>query len=398
MTSGQETLLIIGAAAIVAAGAWGWLSDKSRKIKEDSFNRDLRAKLEIDRKDFEAKAANQQRELEASVAYLRGLRTNFDSGILGGRRWLAKFIAEADRVFDQSIANGLRDKKRPAYKAADEVSAAKAERREYKERVKFLEYQLLSLKEYFPFLEEYEEIILDESVALAKGNSNVEALEESDPVLRFVAKADYERLSPAERNQLALDRYLNGGLSPVAIGRLYERYIGHLFEQDGWAVEYHGIVKGLEDLGRDLICSKGNEIKIIQAKCWSKDKLIHEKHIFQLFGTTQLYLMARERGGLFKTKVMPRFVTTTSLSPVARQAANWLKIEVDENHALDKSFPMIKCNINQSTKERIYHLPFDQQYDKTKIVLELGERYVATTAQAEKLKFRRAFRFAGSVQ
>jgi hypothetical protein len=57
---------------------------------------------------------------------------------------------------------------------------------------------------------------------------------------------------------------------------------------------------------------------------------------------------------------------------------------------------MIKCNINQGTKEKIYHLPFDQQYDRTKILPELGEFYADTTAEAEEKGFRRAFRFSGA--
>ena len=56
---------------------------------------------------------------------------------------------------------------------------------------------------------------------------------------------------------------------------------------------------------------------------------------------------------------------------------------------------MIKCNINQGSKERIYHLPFDQQYDRIKIVLSLGECYAPNVAEAERLGFRRAYRFAG---
>lgn len=258
MTSGQETLLAFAVIAAAAGAAYGWFSDKSKRIKEDELNRDLRKKLEAERQVHEQCAAARTSEIETREAYLGKLREKFTSGVLPGRRWLANFIAEADRALDESISERLRDKKRPAYKAAEEVAEARAERRQFKERAKFLEYQLLSLKEYFPFLEEYEDIILDESIPLTPGESNLAALEESDPVLRFVAKADYDRLSTAERNQLALDRYFNGTLGPAAIGRLYERYLGYLYECDGWQVEYHGIVKGLEDLGRDLICSKGN--------------------------------------------------------------------------------------------------------------------------------------------
>jgi hypothetical protein len=90
------------------------------------------------------------------------------------------------------------------------------------------------------------------------------------------------------------------------------------------------------------------------------------------------------------------FLTTTSLSPVARKAAEWLKVHVKESFALSKAYAMIKCNINQSTKEKIYHLPFDQQYDRTKIIPASGELYAQTVADAEKEGFRRAWRHTGS--
>lgn len=395
MTNGQETFIAFALVATAGIVAFGWISDKSKKIKEDAFNRELRAKLEAERLLFERTSVQQLHDLETKKVYLDRTYQEFRAGILSGRKWLAKYIAEAERVGDEAIVDRMRDKKRPAYKAAEEVAEARAERRQYKERAKFLEYQILSLKEYFPFLEEYEDVILDESIALGGGENNLDALEESDPVLRFVKMTEYENMTMAQRNQLALERYLNSSLSPAAIGRLYERYLGYLYEKNGWAVEYHGIVKGLEDLGRDLICSKGNEVKIVQAKCWSKQKTIHEKHIFQLFGTTQMYLMDRASTDLFTPPVTARFTTATSLSPVARRAAEWLKIEVEENFTLRKDFPMIKCNINQATHEKIYHLPFDQQYDRTKILSSLGEMYVETAAEAERRGFRRAFKFSG---
>jgi hypothetical protein len=43
--------------------------------------------------------------------------------------------------------------------------------------------------------------------------------------------------------------------------------------------------------------------------------------------------------------------------------------------------------------ERIYHLPFDQMYDRTVIGNMPGERYVHTVREAEGLGFRRAFRW-----
>ena len=57
---------------------------------------------------------------------------------------------------------------------------------------------------------------------------------------------------------------------------------------------------------------------------------------------------------------------------------------------------MIKCNINPSTRERIYHLPFDQQYDRAVIGAIPGECYVGTADEAEAKGFRRAFRHRSS--
>src|SRR5205085_6444379 len=88
------------------------------------------------------------------------------------------------------------------------------------------------------------------------------------------------------------------------------------------------------------------------------------------------------------------FYTSTKLSDLARRFARELGIELKENFKFDQTYPCIKCNISRSTKERIYHLPFDQQYDKTKIV-NRGELYCATVREAESLGFRRAFRWHG---
>lgn len=394
-TSGEGIFGFIVVAAGLAA-VHGWFSDKSKKLKEDEFNRTLRQQLGEEKKQLDQKTAEIARELQKRTEHLAILRREFEAGYLRGRKWLAQFISEADRTLDDSISSTLRNKKRPALKAAEEVAAARAEKRLFKEQAKFLEYQLKSYKEYFPFLEEYEEIILDEAIPLSPDGANLEAVENADPVLFYVPKTEYEKLSPSDRNQLALDRYLNRPLSRAGIGRFYERYLGYLYEKEGWEVEYHGIVEGYEDLGRDLICKKSNQIVVVQAKCWASEKLIHEKHIFQLFGTTQLYLMNHQQNDLFDANVSAAFITTTSLSPVARKAAQWLKIEAKEHFAIDKTYPMIKCNINQSSKEKIYHLPFDQQYDRTKIVPELGEFYAITVAEAEHKGFRRAFRHFSS--
>ena len=58
-------------------------------------------------------------------------------------------------------------------------------------------------------------------------------------------------------------------------------------------------------------------------------------------------------------------------------------------------YPRIKCNVGRDD-QRIYHLPFDQQYDTTLIEPKKGEAWVSTVAEAEGLGFRRAWRWKGA--
>jgi hypothetical protein len=88
------------------------------------------------------------------------------------------------------------------------------------------------------------------------------------------------------------------------------------------------------------------------------------------------------------------FTTTTSLSDRARRFANELEITIEEQVAL-ADYPRIKCNIGGRSSERIYHLPFDQQYDTTIITPATGELWAQTVAEAEAAGFRRAWRWRG---
>jgi hypothetical protein len=136
-----------------------------------------------------------------------------------------------------------------------------------------------------------------------------------------------------------------------------------------------------------VIAERDGEIEVIQCKRWAQHKVIHEKHVFQLFGTVVALRIERPQA-----RVRGTFVTTTSLSERAREFARQLDIGVQEQFPL-ADYPRIKCNVARANGERIYHLPFDQQYDTTVIEPERGERFVATIAEAEQLGFRRAWRW-----
>jgi curved DNA-binding protein CbpA len=205
------------------------------------------------------------------------------------------------------------------------------------------------------------------------------------------------KVTETDRLQKMLDDYWNGKWkkSKEVIGRDYERYIGYLYEENGFNVYYQGITMGVEDGGIDLICKKENRIELIQCKYWGKEKTIYEKHINQLYGATTYYKNKNDKNnemslieGEKKIFLHPVFVTSIQLSDEAKDVAKSLNIEVIEGLQIDTTYPSIKCNIS-SKGNKIYHLPFDGLYDKTK-VSKKGECYVRTVSESKNLGFRHA--------
>lgn len=316
--------------------------------------------------------------------------------------WLASAFADYHLLLGKKEENTLRYKSHPARKAADVVKEASARAADAERRFRLLKYRLMFYEKCFPWINDVSSETIDELLEaqyLAPSEDLVSR--DADPVSNFLAPAEYNSLPVVVRNQRALDRWKSGKKSSWEIGRIYERYVGYRYEVDGWKVEYFGAIKGFDDLGRDLIARRKGLTKIIQCKYWAASKTIHEKHIFQLFGTVVEYIARQNKFGqslpLFGafeklSDVNPVFVTSASLSPTARDFAKILGVEVIENHPLEE-YPLIKCNISKRDGEKVYHLPFDQQYDRTVIEPSQGEFYASTTREAEDAGFRRAYRW-----
>jgi hypothetical protein len=320
-----------------------------------------------------------------------------------GFPWLANAYAEYFHLEDLRDAKMLRTKKYPAPKSAEKLKEIAKKRRKAEEKFRTNKYLIDYYENLFPWLEDFKEY--EEEDLLRISNDN-DYNRNKDNVSNWLTEEEYKQLSITKKNQLALERYKKRKKSKWQIGKAYERYVGYSYEQKGYNVEYPGIKKRLEDMGRDLIASRNGQIEIIQCKYWSKRKKIHEKHIFQLFGTTIEYFIKNHKikkkeqldffVDLLKgSNIKGVFVTNINLSEMASKVANALNIKVVNNYDLE-DYPIIKCNISKVDGEKIYHLPFDQQYDTVKIEPELGEKYVATVKEAEKLGFRRAFRWSGS--
>lgn len=216
---------------------------------------------------------------------------------------------------------------------------------------------------------------------------------EHDPVRDYLSKEEWKSMPEDERNQLALDRYIaSHKKSKWQIGRDYELAVSYQLTKQGFEVDSCGSYLRLEDMGRDIIATKGDRTYIVQCKYWSSSKQIHENHIAQLYGTTILYALEKK---LSPDSVVPVLVTNIEVSPVARMAANFLGVTLTENYPL-RSFPRIKCNIGRDEfgKTYIYHLPMDAQYDNVKIDAP-GECYAFTVQEAVEKGFRRAYKWHG---
>lgn len=297
-------------------------------------------------------------------------------------KYLATAYADAVALVFTNSVNYLKRKSHPAHSAAEVVKNMRNEAKQHAADAKMYQYQYELLLHSMPSVEDSLEG--DGTMEIVKDyfEQNADDNEDYDRVQNYVSKEEYNKLSVDARNQLALDRYMSRHKNNWQIGRDYEMYICHWLKGKGYKVEHTGI-KGFEDLGRDIIAHKDGLDYIIQCKYWSKNKVIREKYIMQLYGTTIAYKV--EKGHLFLPHGI--FITNIDLSDTAKKFAAFLDISVIKQAMGD--YPVIKCNVNQGNK--IYHLPFDQQYDRTQIC-KPGEFYASTVKEAVTAGFRRAYR------
>ncbi len=362
---------------------------------------DLRLKDMQLTKKFEQKEAELKEEINKERKAIEEISTRTDQRIDNTSKVIKSsfpFILSSSLVADMNTfiydqaAKFLVEKSHPAYKAADIVKELKDVAKTQIFESKQIQYRLETLLGIFPELSSY----LDEdeaTISLSKYESIDEFQEEYDRAKDYLSREEYESLGVDERNQLALDRYHNSPKSPWRIGVEYEQYIEYLLQQKGYSTIPFGSQMGINDLGRDIIAKNienGQYVTyIIQCKNWSrkKRKEIHENVVCQIYGTALEYELSQNS---FE-KVVPVIVSTVPLSTMAQKFADKLGVKIYVIAAGKP--PLIKCNIN-SAGEKIYHLPFDQQYYRTEIK-NAGECCVFTVKEATEKGFRRAKKYYG---
>jgi len=397
----MEYLVFYIIGGIVIIGFFSWIFEKY--VETIRLARIERKKLNDNISKFERR----KKEVEERIKQDREALIQLGKEKSAGFPWLAKAYDEYLELQDLRQEDYLIHKRHPATKAAEAHRQIAKECRQAEKAARIANYLLQYCTFLAPWLDEYigmESEELDVIIKEIHTSWEKKEAEFDEEVKRQIGPRKYEGLTLSEKLQKKLDWYWEKpNKSNWQIGRDYERYIGYLYEQNGWNVYFHG-KKGFEDLGRDLICKKGNAVEIVQCKYWAKEKIVHEKHVYYLFGTTVEYVLENFGGqedfqlALFpklseKRNVTPKLTITMEVSPKAAQVSKVLGVEIEK--ILFQRYPSVKCNLSRRTGEKIFHLPFDQQYDTTLVEEERLECYVETVAEAEALGFRHAYRWKG---
>lgn len=373
-------------------------NEKANRIKAQNESRQKDSELSEVRQAHTKQLTAVELQYKKLLEHMRGLDRIFSERKIQFP-WLATAIADFNALEAERDAKMLESKKHPAVRAAAEVREHGSKRREAERLARQMRYRAEYYEKLFPWLADYVGDDVPDFAVEVGGTTETS----DDPVRIWLTEAEYKNLSTIEKNQMALERWKTKKRSNWEIGREYERFIGYNYESLGYDVIFTGAIHGFEDMGRDLIARRGSELRVIQCKYWSREKTIHEKHIFQLFGSTLEYAfrlgtfddleqLSMFGGHIETTGAMAVLYTSTKISDVAKDAAKKLRVECNENIGIS-DYPLVKCNISLRDGEKIYHLPFDQQYDRTKIKASRGEKYVYTVAEAERAGFRRAWKW-----
>lgn len=339
-------------------------------------------------------------QLKAEKAELVATYGNTLSSIRADCSLLPSVVDWSIRIqeaLDNTAVQVLKSKDNPAPKAAIVVSESKAEARLWRRTAEELKNRIALYEAEAPWLVEYLDYSVEDVVDGLRIDEDTRQsyISGNDPAQLYLSVAEWAALPSIERYQLALDRYWsNRQKSAWAAGIMFERYVGYMYESDGFSVTYHGAIKGVRDLGIDLICKKDGYIHLVQCKRLAPEKKIpvRENTVAQIYGSALAYSHFKD---FRRDWARPTVVTSYELSVEAKEFASALGVAYKERVRL-APYPCIKCNVSIKGNEKIYHLPFDQQYDTTSIDRTRGERYSFTIAEAEKHGFRRALRWTGS--
>jgi hypothetical protein len=301
------------------------------------------------------------------------------------------------KKFDEKIQKEFKEKY-TYYKSANENHTRTLNHRyqTLKNKISklYLEYYSLNLRDqnqFHPIFKKYQnelkELILDFNIN--EHNQFQKKLENEFFTAQQNQETEYIKRKKARDYDEAIQKYgqkiyqyKNKKLTKEDIGFRYERFVGYYLESYGWDIDYHGISKGKRDRGIDLIATRGKFALVVQCKNYANHHEVHENTINQLLGSLEIF---KKRHPSFSNVQAYLYTSNNNLDDYAQEAVSLHKI----THvvlAYDKNYPLVKCNTNSDTKEKIYHVPGNASYDKIKKC----DCYCETPKEAERLGYRAA--------
>ena len=92
-------------------------------------------------------------------------------------------------------------------------------------------------------------------------------------------------------------------------GKEYEEFVAGYYKLDGYEVNLHGIKKGKKDKGIDIICTKDEELILIQCKNWKENSTykINHENLKAFVGCCTEYINENK---LFHKNIKLKFITS----------------------------------------------------------------------------------------
>ena len=156
----------------------------------------------------------------------------------------------------------------------------------------------------------------------------------------------------------------------AGINKRYRIYIGWLYENIGWNVDY--------SCGKNLISRKDNRIIITLPESVATIDL---ENMYSLLGVAMEY----------KLDNVPKIVsaiciTSSTLISRVKNLVHKFNITVRENFYF-RNFPCVRCKAD-IRGQRVYYVPDNEEYLSVHINLDVGDKYCRSAREAESMNFK----------
>jgi len=111
--------------------------------------------------------------------------------------------------------------------------------------------------------------------------------EKNKPVKKEAEKSKRREFSVEEKKAYALRMK-----EQKEKGLEFEKFVAGHFKLDGYEIVLNGLKKGKKDKGIDIVCTKDNELILIQCKNWKEDSKykIKHTHLKEFIGNCTVYV------------------------------------------------------------------------------------------------------------